>query len=89
VPDTELIGRLGVWEGYSVTRAQRYEAGSDGSRPRVWVELAPVPDRPMTCDACGRRVAAVHDVSTRVVRDLPLFDADPLCQGSCRMTLVA
>ena len=76
MPDTELIGRLGVWEGYSVTRAQRYEAGRDGSRPRVWVELAPIPGRLMTCDGCGRRVSAVHDVSTRVVRDLPLFDAE-------------
>ena len=76
MPDTELIGRLGVWEGYSVIRAQRYEAGSDGSRPRVWVELAPIPGRPMTCDGCGHRVGTLHDVSTRVVRDLPLFDAE-------------
>jgi transposase len=30
----------------------------------------------MTCDGCGHRVAAVHDVVTRVVRDLPLFDAE-------------
>ena len=76
MPDTELIGRLGVWEGYQVARAQRYEAGDTGGRPRVWVVLAPVPGRLMTCDGCGRRVAAVHDVSERVVRDLPLFDAE-------------
>lgn len=76
MPDTELIGRLGVWEGYSVKRAQRYEAGDDGSRPRVWVELEPLPGLRMTCDGCGRRVAAVHDVSERVIRDLPLFDAE-------------
>ena len=76
MPDTELIGRLGVWEGYSVVKAKRYEAGDDGSRPRVWVELAPIPGRRMTCDGCGRRVAAVHDVSVRVIRDLPLFDAE-------------
>src|SRR5204863_8493878 len=25
---------------------------------------------------CGRRVATVHDVSERVIRDLPLFDAE-------------
>ena len=59
MPDTELIGRLGVWEEYSVTRAQRYEAGSDGSRPRVWVDLAPVAGLKMTCDGCGQRVTAV------------------------------
>ena len=76
MPDTELIGRLGVWEGYSVVRAQRYEAGSDGSRPRVWVELAPIPGRPMTCDGCGRRTGVLHDVSERVIRDLPIFDAE-------------
>ena len=76
MPDTELIGRLGVWEGYSVVRAQRYEAGNDGSRPWVWVELAPIPGRPMTCDGCGRRTAVLHDVSERVIRDLPLFDAE-------------
>lgn len=76
MPDTELIGRLGVWEGYSVVRAQRYEAGDDGGRARVWVELVPLPGRRMTCDGCGRRVVAVHDVSERVIRDLPLFDAE-------------
>ncbi len=76
MPDTELIGRLGVWEGYQVVHAQRHEANVDGGRPRVWVELAPIPTGRMTCDGCGRRVATVHDVSVRVIRDLPLFDAD-------------
>jgi transposase len=76
VPDTELIGRLGVWEGYQVIRAQRHEANVDGGRPRVWVELEPIAGARMTCSGCGRRVAAVHDVSVRVVRDLPLFDAE-------------
>lgn len=76
MPDTELIGRLGVWEGYEVVRAQRHEAITTGGRPRVWVVLAPVAGRLMTCDGCGRRVGDVHDVSERVIRDLPLFDAD-------------
>jgi transposase len=76
VPDTELIGRLGVWEGYQVVSAQRFEAGATGGRPRVWVELTPTPGRLMTCDGCGQRVAAVHDVAKRVIRDLPLFDAE-------------
>lgn len=84
MPDTELIGRLGVWEGYSVVRAQRYEAGSDGSRPRVWVELAPIPGQPMTCDGCGRRTGILHDVSERVIRDLPLFDAETYIRMSRR-----
>jgi len=76
VPDAELIGRLGVWEGYRVIRAQRYEADGDSSPPRVWVELAPEPSRPMTCDGCGRKTTAVHDTATRIVRDLPIFDAE-------------
>ena len=84
MPDTELIGRLGVWEGYAVVRAQRFEAGTDGSRPRVWVDLEPIPGRAMTCDGCGHQVASQHDVSTRVVRDLPLFDAETYLRLSRR-----
>jgi transposase len=87
VSDTELIGRLGVWEGYTVTRALRFEAGQDGSRPRVWVELEPIPDRRMTCDGCGRRATDVHDVSERVIRDLPVFDAETFLRVPRRRVL--
>lgn len=74
MPDTELIGRLGVWEGYTVTSAKRYEA-DDTSPARVWIELHPIAGLPMLCDGCGRKVSAVHDTAKRVIRDLPLFDA--------------
>jgi transposase len=63
-------------EAYTVTRALRFEAGQDGERPRVWIDLAPIGGRPMTCDGCGRRAVEVHDVSERMIRDLPLFDAE-------------
>jgi transposase len=38
----------------------------------------------MTCDGRGHQVATQHDVSTRVVRDLPLFDAETYLRLSRR-----
>jgi transposase len=76
VPDAELIGRLGVWEGYRVEDVQRYEAGEKGRRPQVWVVLTADTGRSMICDGCGGSTTAVHDVAERWVRDLPVFDAE-------------
>jgi transposase len=86
VPDTEFIGRLGVWEGYEVTNVQRFEAGVKGPRPQAWIELEPVPGRRMICEGCGEAVEAIHDASERWVRDLPVFDAEThLCVWRCRL----
>jgi transposase len=76
VPDLECIERLGVWEGYQVAKAERVEAGRKGSRPQAWIELHPEPGRRLVCDGCGSEVEAVHDMTERLVRDLPIFDAD-------------
>jgi transposase len=41
----------------------------------VRIKLAPREDWAGRCSGCGRRVKAVHDTSVRVVRDLPILDA--------------
>lgn len=76
MPEAELIGRLGVWDGYEVAEVQRHEAGVHGKTPQVWVELRPRAGEGLTCDGCGMRAAAVHDTSVRWIRDLPVFDAE-------------
>lgn len=75
MPDYELIGRLGVWEGYEVASFDRREPATQGSSPEVWIELRPVTATPMVCDGCGECCSSVHDQSERIVRDLPIFDA--------------
>jgi transposase len=67
---------LGGWEGCEVTDAQRFEAGVRGPRPQVWIELRPQFGRRMICDGCGEPVEKLHDQEVRVVRDLPIFDAE-------------
>ena len=86
MPDPESIGRLGGWEGYEVINVQRFEAGVEGPRPQAWIELEPGPGRRMICEGCGEDVEAIHDVSERWDRDLPVFDAEThLCVQRCRL----
>lgn len=68
----ESISRLGGWESY------RYESGERVERSGVgWcvLRLTPLRRRRRVCSGCGQRVSAVHDVTERKVRDLPIFDA--------------
>jgi len=75
--DLKLIERLGGWEGYSVTTADRVELDdSKGRRSQFWVELRPIWDRPRQCGECGQVTAAIHDVTERWVRDLPVFEME-------------
>jgi transposase len=61
---------LGGWEGYRVEAIERREG------PQVWIFLGRVPrGTAMICDGCGQAAERVHDVETRVVRDLPILDA--------------
>jgi transposase len=76
VPDSEFIGRLGVWEGYQVVEVARYEAGIKGPRPQAWIRLEPLESCQMLCDGCGQMADRVHDLDERHVRDLPVFDAE-------------
>jgi transposase len=76
VPDTDCIGRLGVWDGYEVQEVERFEAGVKGPRPQAWIEVRPKADRQKICDGCGQEVEQIHDTEERHVRDLPIFDAE-------------
>lgn len=87
MPDAEIIGRLGVWEGYRVAEVQRFEAGVKGPQPQVWVVLEPEAGVAMTCDGCGQQTHAVHDTSDRWIRDLPIFDAETLIKLPRRRVL--
>lgn len=62
---------LGGWEGYQVETIQR----RDDERREIWIFLGCTPSVPMICDGCGRGVDRVHDIKTRLVRDLPILDA--------------
>lgn len=89
--NTELTRVLGEWEGYTIGTAQRFEAGVKGPTAQVWIELHPRPQRLKVCDGCGQAVegpAAVHDITPRWVRELPIFDARtyllvPRCRLAC------
>lgn len=67
---------LGGWEGYQVEGVERREATGEGSSPQLWIRLAPQLGRRMECEGCGEAVEAVHDVSERWIRDLPVLDAE-------------
>jgi transposase len=86
MPGVEFIDRLGGWEGYRIGTVQRFEAGVKGPRGQVWIELNPDPRRVKVCNRCGVECRAVHDISERWVRDLPVFDADThLLVRRCRV----
>ncbi|MGH9422600.1 MAG: ISL3 family transposase, partial [Thermoanaerobaculia bacterium] len=44
--------------------------------PRIFIELRPIADAVKRCSRCGTPVDAVHDVTERRVRDLPLMAYD-------------
>lgn len=60
--------------GYGV-EDWRYE-WREGRRWLV-LELAPAPGHERRCSGCGQAVAAIHDRTTRRIRDLPVFE-DPV-----------
>lgn len=67
---SQCISRLGAWEGYRVERDEEvHRAGV------VWcvIYLQAMRRARRCCSGCGERVAAVHDVQERRVRDLPIF----------------
>lgn len=71
---SDPIQFLGEWEGYAVESVLRLPRRKGHARVRI--ELVPRVDRPGRCSGCGRRVASVHDTTVRVVRDLPILDAE-------------
>ena len=76
----ELLKLVGSWEGYDVvgvTSEAELEPDAVGQlAPRLVLELRRRVDAARRCSRCGAAVVAVHDVSTRRVRDLPIGEWD-------------
>ncbi len=67
----QWMSRLGCWEGYVVEDEQEEQRDTV-----TWcvIRLRLRPRRLRRCSGCGQRVAAIHDVQSRRVRDLPIFE---------------
>lgn len=72
--DGDCIAQLGGWAGYRVS-SWRHERRD--TRRWLVLELSPDPEHDRCCSGCGEPVTAVHDRTTRRIRDLPMFD-DPV-----------
>src|SRR5215217_4118212 len=75
-----LVNQLDGWEGFEVAAVRREETPSPDvlgdPAPRLIIELRAKPDTPRRCSRCGEIVIAVHEVTPRRVRDLPLAECD-------------
>ncbi|HEY6008710.1 MAG TPA: ISL3 family transposase [Geobacteraceae bacterium] len=69
---SDVIAITGGWEGYRVAGTRTI--GSDDYK-RIEVELVPLPQKQMLCSSCGGPCTSVHETTKRVVRDLPILDA--------------
>lgn len=77
-----LLALVGTWDGFDVV-AISTELAPEGEgdvfgaeAPRLVLTLRPNADHVKRCSHCGEPVAAIHDVSERRVRDLPLGEWD-------------
>ena len=72
----EITLLLGGWPGFVLVGVTREPAPAPERPARILLELVPAPDAVRHCSRCGDAVAAVHEVTRRWVRDLPILDAD-------------
>lgn len=72
----EITALLGGWPGFELVEVKREEATREQPTPRIVLTLQAIPGAPKTCSQCGQIVTAIHDVSPREVRDLPILDAE-------------
>ena len=72
----EITALLGGWPGFELIGVTREEASDGCPTPRVVLTLQAVPGHSRTCSRCGATGLAVHDVTPREVRDLPILDAE-------------
>lgn len=72
----EITALLAGWPGFELIDVKREEA--TGARPtaRIVLTLQPITGGAKVCSRCGQRVAAIHDVTSREIRDLPILDAE-------------
>lgn len=71
----EIAAVLGGWDGFELVRVER-EPASETTAAQITLTLQSMPTRPRWCSGCGATGLAVHDTSTRRVRDLPILDAE-------------
>lgn len=69
--DCNLISIAGGWEGYRVAGTRVVNVGG---QKRMEIELVPLTRRGF-CGTCGQPCDSVHETTKRVVRDLPILDA--------------
>ncbi|CAN7345651.1 ISL3 family transposase [Massilia sp. LjRoot122] len=63
MPDHNLS--LPFWEGFTATKL-------DVQEDAVWITLCRDPAAAMVCSRCGMHCYQVHDVATRIIRELPM-----------------
>jgi len=63
MPDHSLS--LPFWEGFTATKLNVQDDA-------VWITLRREPDAAMVCGGCGVHCYQVHDVATRIIRELPM-----------------
>lgn len=69
---SDVIACAGGWEGYRVAATRLLEI--TGKR-RIEIELVPERTRNLICAVCGHPADHVHETTKRIVRDLPILDA--------------
>lgn len=73
----EITALLGGWDGFELVGVERKGASETHPIPEILLKLQPVRGgTPKRCSRCGEIVEAVHDVSERRVRDLPILEAE-------------
>ena len=72
----EIAALLGGWEGFELVGVERRPATKSHPIPEIFLKLQPERGAPKHCSQCGEIVDAVHDVSERRVRDLPIMEAE-------------
>jgi len=72
LPHPDLISFTGGWEGYRVAKTNVLGVGKE---KRIEIELVPLPRQELVCPSCSGRCTGVHETTRRIVRDLPVLDA--------------
>jgi transposase len=76
----QLLELVGGWEGFEIAQWSTDETLAPDAlglpAPRLTIELRAKADHRKRCSRCGTPVDAMHDVSERRVRDLPLLQYD-------------
>jgi transposase len=75
-----FVQSVGGWDGFEIAKWTTEEALEPDAfglpAKRLVIELQPAADAVKRCSRCGSPVAAIHDVTERRVRDLPLMGFD-------------